>query len=69
MVERLAEYLGRAMREGKLRRDDAELAAEMLLGMLAGQDRIKRLFGVACVESEPRRSGRIVDCFLRAYSQ
>jgi AcrR family transcriptional regulator len=68
LVQRLAAYLGKAMDCGRLRKDDPELAAEVLLGMLAGQDRIKRLFGVTCEESEPRRSSRIVDCFLRAYS-
>jgi hypothetical protein len=68
LVDRLAKYLGKAMDSGRLRKDDPELAAELLLGMLAGQDRIKRLFGVVCDESEPRRTGRIVECFLRAYS-
>lgn len=68
LVGRLAEYLRKAMDAGKLRRDDPELAAEVLLGMLVGQDRIKRLFGVACAESDARRAARIVECFLRAYS-
>ena len=68
LVSRLAGNLGKAMDSGRLRRDDPELAAELLLGMLVGQDRIKRLFGVACDESETRRAGRIVDCFLRAYA-
>ena len=68
MIERLAEYLSGAMREGKLRRDDAELAAEMLLSMLAGTDRVKRLFCVANgIENDARRTARIVDTFLRAY--
>ena len=68
LVERLAAYLAKAMAAGRLRRDDPELAAELLLGMLVGHDRLKRLFGVACPEKEPRRSARIVECFLRAYS-
>jgi len=68
MVERLAEYLGAAMRAGELRRDDAQLAAEMLLSMLAGVDRVKRLFCVANgIEKDARRTARIVDTFLRAY--
>ena len=68
MVERLAEYLGAAMRDGRLRRDDPELAAEMLLSMLAGIDRVKRLFCVASgIENDARRTARIVDTFLRAY--
>jgi len=70
MVERLAQYLGAAMKEGRLRRDDPELAAEMLLSMLAGVDRVKRLFGIGNgVENHSRRAARIVDCFLRAYSK
>jgi len=68
LIERLSAYLARAMDAGVLRRDDPQLAAEVLLGMLAGHDRIKRLFGIACAEPEPRRSTRLVDCFLRAYS-
>jgi len=68
MVERLAEYLGAAMREGRLRRDDPVLAAEMLLSMLAGIDRVKRLFCVTNgIKNDERRAASIVDTFLRAY--
>jgi TetR/AcrR family transcriptional repressor of mexJK operon len=70
MVERLAEYLQRAMDAGQLRRDEPRFAAEMLLSMLAGVDRMKRLFSVADRgESDARRAARIVDCFLRAYAK
>jgi TetR/AcrR family transcriptional repressor of mexJK operon len=66
MVRRLAGWLARAMDAGQLRREDPVFAAEMLLGMLGGLDRIKRLFGVNHeAESEARRAARIVDCFLR----
>ena len=68
MVERLAEHLGAAMREGRLRRDDPLLAAEMLLSMLAGIDRVKRLFCVTHgIKNDQRRAACIVDTFLRAY--
>ena len=68
LVERLAQYLEGAMKDGRLRRDDPVLAAEMLMSMLAGVDRVKRLFGVNDQrESNERRTARIVDCFLRAY--
>lgn len=68
LVGRLAQYLEGAMKAGRLRRDDPVLAAEMLMSMLAGVDRVKRLFGVHDQrESSPRRAARIVDCFLRAY--
>jgi TetR/AcrR family transcriptional repressor of mexJK operon len=67
-VRRLAAYLQKAMDAGQLRRDDPELAAELLMGMLVGQDRIKRLFGVANGKAgDAQRAERIVDCFLRAY--
>lgn len=67
-VRRLAACLQKAMDAGQLRRDDPELAAELLMGMLVGQDRIKRLFGVANGKAGgAQRAERIVDCFLRAY--
>jgi hypothetical protein len=67
-VRRVAAYLDKAMAAGQLRRDDPQLAAELLLGMLVGHDRVKRLFGVsASGESDAQRAARIVDCFLRAY--
>jgi TetR/AcrR family transcriptional repressor of mexJK operon len=70
MVRRLAEKLERAMQAGELRRDDPRFAAEMLLSMLAGLDRMKKLFSVNDEgESETRRTARIVDCFLRAYQK
>ena len=49
-------------------RDDPQFAAELLLGMLAGHDRVKRLFGVERANgADEARSRQIVDCFLRAY--
>src|SRR4051812_6601575 len=42
-VRRLAAHLEAAMQAGRLRRDEPVFAAELLLGMLTGQDRIKRL--------------------------
>jgi len=68
LTEHLAAYLRAAMARGELRADDAEVAAEMLLGMLVGVDRVKRLFGMAPRGAEAERAARIVDCFLRAYS-
>jgi TetR/AcrR family transcriptional repressor of mexJK operon len=68
MVRQLAHYLGRAMDAGRLRRDEPQFAAELLLGMLVGHDRIKRLFGVLSRNgSDTERSAQIIDCFLRAY--
>ena len=67
MVKRLAEFLRQAMGAGKLRRDDPQFAAELFLSMLAGQERVRRLYGLNGAEAESRRVPRIVDCFLRAY--
>jgi TetR/AcrR family transcriptional repressor of mexJK operon len=70
LVGRLAQYLDGAMKSGRLRRDDPVLAAEMLMSMLTGVDRVKRLFGVANgLDGDARRAARIVDCFLRAYQK
>jgi TetR/AcrR family transcriptional regulator, mexJK operon transcriptional repressor len=68
-VRRLADYLEKAMQRGDLRRDDPVPAAELLLGMLVGFDRVKRLFGVSVEEGDARRAARVVDCFLRAYQK
>lgn len=67
-VRRLAQYLREAMDSGALRRDDPEFAAELLLGMLVGHDRIKRLFCVASAPVDTRRTAQIVDCFLRTFA-
>ena len=68
MVRRLAEFLARAGADGRLSVPDPEFSAEMLLSMLTGHDRLKRLFAVLPgAESEAKRTARIVDCFLRAH--
>ncbi|MDQ1316296.1 MAG: TetR/AcrR family transcriptional regulator, mexJK operon transcriptional repressor, partial [Pseudomonadota bacterium] len=66
---RLADFLGRAMEAGRLRRDDPRFAAEMLLGMLNNIDHFQRLSSSTPlpVALEESRIGKIVDCFLRAY--
>ena len=67
MVGRLMSFLHKAMDKGELRRDDPRFAAELFLSMLAGQERVRRLYGLNGAEAESRRVPRIVDCFLRAY--
>src|SRR5213595_3976318 len=68
MLRRLSAYLRKAMNAGALRRDDPEFAAELFLSMLAGHERVRRLYGIANgAEAEAWRTGRIVDCFLRAF--
>jgi len=65
MVRQLAGFL-----KQKLDVADPEFSAEMLLSMLSGHDRLKRLFAVPPgSESETARTARIVDCFLRAHRQ
>jgi TetR/AcrR family transcriptional repressor of mexJK operon len=65
----VAQFLEKSMSDGRLRKDDPIFAAELLLGMLVGHDRIKRLYGIArFAASDARRATRIVDCFLRMYS-
>jgi len=72
MVRRLSAYLREAMNAGALHRDDPEFAAELFLSMLAGHERVRRLYGILYgiangAEAEAWRTGRIVDCFLRAF--
>jgi TetR/AcrR family transcriptional regulator, mexJK operon transcriptional repressor len=63
MVRRLAQFL-----KQKLDAPDPEFSAEMLMSMLAGVDRMKRLFAVPPgPESETARATRIVDVFLKAH--
>ena len=66
---RLAEFLGRAMSAGQLRRDDPRFAAEMLMGMLHNIDHFRHLISNSPLPEalEESRIGKIVDCFLRAY--
>ena len=65
MVRRLAAYL-----KEKLDAEDPEFSAEMFLSMLAGHDRLKRLFAVPVGgETEAARVARIVDLFLKAHQR
>ena len=64
MVRRLAAFL-----KEKLDVPEPEFSAEMLLSMLSGHDRLKRLFAVPpSTESEAKRTARIVDLFLKAHA-
>lgn len=65
---RLADFLGRAMEDGRLRRDDPRFAAEMLMSMLGGVEHFRRLCAAPRPDmAESVRIEQIVDCFLRAY--
>ncbi|MBU3910418.1 MAG: TetR/AcrR family transcriptional regulator [Gammaproteobacteria bacterium] len=69
-IRRLADFIFGAMNAGTLRRDEPLFAAEMLLSMLEGFYRTRRLLGapMLSVEEEQEKVARIVDCFLRAYA-
>jgi TetR/AcrR family transcriptional repressor of mexJK operon len=64
MVQRLAAFL-----KERLDAPDPEFSAEMLLSMLAGVDRMKRLFAVPPAPQEAARAARIVDLFLKAHQR
>lgn len=65
MVRRLGEFL-----KQRIDAPDPQFSAEMLLSMLAGLDRMKRLFAVPPgPESEAARAARIVDLFLKAHQK
>jgi TetR/AcrR family transcriptional regulator, mexJK operon transcriptional repressor len=63
----LAEFLKFAMNAGQLRKTDAQFAAEILLSMLAGFERVRLLYGVKADPislDEKQKCVAIVDCFL-----
>lgn len=67
-VRTLAAFLSKAMAAGQLRNDDPVFAAEMLIGMLLGHDRMRGLMNQDTDDGPGKVSG-IVDCFLRAYKK
>lgn len=69
-VNRLGDFMRRAMQKGILRQDDPVFAAEMLMGMLNGIERTCRLCGQPALspEAEAQRLVRIIDCFLLAFA-
>ncbi len=67
-LEGLATFLVGAMNEGRLRRDDPQFAAELLMSMLIGYGHTRRLLCTVEAPVESDRTERIVDCFLRIYS-
>ncbi len=66
----LAAFLEKAMKAGKLRRDDPRFAAEMLLGMLTSHDRLRGLINLETdLTNDVDKIEKIVDCFMRAYGK
>lgn len=70
MAERLSAFLAAAMNRGVLREDDPRFAAEMLMSMLAGFERTRRLLNPTprTPAGDRARVAATVDCFLRAYA-
>ena len=69
-LDTLAEFVEIRTFTGELACREPRFAAQMLLGMLTGHDRVRLLYGIksdAGRESEVRRCERIVDCFLNAF--
>ena len=66
--KRLAEYLARAMKEGRLKRDDPDFAAEMLTAILADFDRLRGLMNLQTDLLKSTKAAQVVDCFLRAFA-
>jgi TetR/AcrR family transcriptional regulator, mexJK operon transcriptional repressor len=67
----LAQFLARAMQRGELRKSDPQFAAELLMSMLTGYERIRLLYGVKISPSplsDTEKCVAIVDCFLRAFA-
>ena len=69
MIERLADFLHKAMEGGYIRHADPVFAAELLLAIVVGQERSQRLFGIPCrAENEQLKIEQMVDGFLRMFA-
>lgn len=68
MIERLADFLRKAMEQEQLRHADPAFAAELLMAMLVGQERSQLLFGVQRPpQDEALKVATVVDGFLRMF--
>jgi AcrR family transcriptional regulator len=68
--KQMSRLIDNAMREGRLRRDDPLEAAQLLVEILVGFDRLGLLFGAPAPKpaAEKARVARLIDLFLRAYA-
>jgi len=68
MVRRLSAYLRKAMKRGCAAPRRPPVRRRAVSQHARGHERVRRLYGIANgAEAEARRTGRIVDCFLRAF--
>jgi AcrR family transcriptional regulator len=71
LTHHLAEWIGAASAEGRLRHDDPHFMAELLISMISGQDFDRQRFHVPHRDDAARRRGWAefsVDSFLRAFA-
>jgi TetR/AcrR family transcriptional repressor of mexJK operon len=69
MIERLADFLRKAMEDKHIRHADTIFAAELLMAMLVGQERTQLLFGIQRPpEDEAMKVAAVVDGFLRIFA-
>lgn len=71
MASRLAGFIAAAIDAGELHRTDPAMAADLLIGMLSGFERTRRLLAPqepATLAQEQTRAAEAIDCFLRAYA-
>ena len=69
MINRLADFLHKAMEQGRIGMVDPTFAAELLLAMLVGQERSQLLFGVQRQpEDEAVKVAAVIDGFLRMFA-
>jgi AcrR family transcriptional regulator len=69
MIERLADFLCKAMTQGHIRHADPVFAAELLMAMLVGQERTQLLFGIQRPpEDEAMKVSAVVNGFLRIFA-
>jgi TetR/AcrR family transcriptional regulator, mexJK operon transcriptional repressor len=71
MLAMLADYLRWETRNGRLRVDDPDLAAEQFVGMLTGRLQLRALLGVCSGPDDrelKRRADYAVACFLEIYA-
>ena len=69
MIAQLADFLGKAMEQGQLRRADPVFAAELLMAMVLGQERSQALFVTQRpAGDEAHKVNMVIDGFLHMFA-
>lgn len=66
--KRLAAHLSQAMQSGLLRKDDPDIAAEILAAMLVDYERLKALMMLNTQLTNSQKTAQTIDRFLRLYA-